>query len=44
MIDVRDAMLDILDKETLADLAGRTGKGSIDPRERHADAIAGLRP
>lgn len=44
MIDVRDSMLEILDRETLADLAARTGQGSIDPRGRHADAIAGLRP
>ena len=44
MIDVRDAMLDILDNETLADLAARQGRASIDPRGRHADAIAGRRP
>jgi Rrf2 family protein len=44
MIDVRDAMLDILDRETLADLAARQGRSSIDPRGRHPDAIAGLRP
>ena len=44
MIDVRDAMLDILDKETLAQLAARQGRASIDPRGRHAEALAGRRP
>ena len=44
MIDVRDAMLDILDRETLADLAARQGRSSIDPRDRPRDALAGLRP
>jgi Rrf2 family protein len=44
MIDVRDSILEILDKETLADLAARQGRGSIDPRGRHADALAGRRP
>ncbi len=44
MIDVRDAMLEILDKETLADLAAREGKVDIDPRGLHADALAGRRP
>jgi Rrf2 family cysteine metabolism transcriptional repressor len=44
MIDVRDAILEILDKETLADLAARPGRASIDPRGRHADALAGRRP
>ncbi|MGZ8514218.1 MAG: RrF2 family transcriptional regulator [Candidatus Limnocylindrales bacterium] len=44
MIDVRDAMLEILDKETLADLAARQGRATIDPRGRHADALAGRRP
>jgi len=44
MIDVRDAMLDILDRETLAELAARAGRASIDPRGRHADALAGRRP
>jgi Rrf2 family protein len=44
MIDVRDAMLEILDRETLAELAARQGRVSIDPRERHADALAGRRP
>jgi Rrf2 family protein len=44
MIDVRDAMLEILDEETLAELAARQGRASIDPRRRHADALAGRRP
>lgn len=44
MLDVRDAMLEILDKETLADLAAREGRASIDPRGLHADALAGRRP
>jgi Rrf2 family protein len=44
MIDVRDAMLEILDNETLAELAARPGRRSIDPRGRHADALAGRRP
>ena len=44
MIDVRDAMLEILDKETLAELAAREGRASIDPRGLHADALAGRRP
>ena len=44
MIDVRDAMLEILDKETLAELAAREGRASIDPRGIHADALAGRRP
>ena len=44
MIDVRDAMLEILDAETLAQLAARPGQASIDPRGRHADALAGQRP
>jgi Rrf2 family protein len=44
MIDVRDAMLEILDTETLAQLAARPGRASIDPRGRHADALAGRRP
>jgi Rrf2 family protein len=44
MIDVRDAMLEILDTETLAQLAARPGQASIDPRGRHADALAGRRP
>src|SRR6185503_7131366 len=44
MIDVRDAMLEILDTETLAQLAARPGRASIDPHGRHADALAGRRP
>jgi Rrf2 family protein len=44
MLDVRDAMLEILDRETLAELATRQGRASIDPRDRHADALAGRRP
>ena len=44
MIDVRDAMLEILDKETLAELAARQGRASIDPRGLHEDALAGRRP
>jgi hypothetical protein len=44
MLDVRDAMLEILDRETLTELAARTGRGSLDPRGIHADAIAGNRP
>ncbi len=44
MIDVRDAMLAILDRETLHDLAAREGRASIDPRNLHADALAGRRP
>jgi Rrf2 family protein len=44
MLDVRDAILDILDEETLADLAARPGRASIDPSGRHSDALAGRRP
>lgn len=44
MIDVRDAMLAVLDNETLADLAARRGQASIDPRGLHGDALAGHRP
>ncbi|MEX1171786.1 MAG: Rrf2 family transcriptional regulator [Chloroflexota bacterium] len=44
MIDVRDAMLEILDRESLTQLAAREGQASIDPRGRHADALAGRRP
>ena len=44
MIDVRDAMLEVLDSESLAQLAARPGRASIDPRGRHADALAGRRP
>jgi Rrf2 family protein len=44
MLDVRDAMLAILDHETLTELAAREGRPSIDPRNLHADALAGNRP
>jgi len=44
MLDVRDAMLEILDHETLADVSARPGRASIDPRGIHADALAGNRP
>ncbi len=44
MLDARDSMLDILDRETLADVAARPGRASIDPRGLHADALAGKRP
>jgi len=44
MIDVRDAILGILDQQTLADLAARPGRADIDPLGIHADALAGLRP
>jgi Rrf2 family protein len=44
MIDVRDAMLEILDRETIAEMAARQGHASIDPRGIHADALAGRRP
>ena len=44
MIDVRDAMLEVLDAESLAAMAARPGRASIDPRGRHADALAGRRP
>jgi Rrf2 family protein len=44
MIDVRDAILEILDKETIAQMAAREGHASIDPRNLHADALAGRRP
>jgi Rrf2 family protein len=44
MLDVRDATLAILDQETLAQLAAREGRPSIDPRGLHADALAGRRP
>ncbi len=44
MLDVRDSMLGILDRETLAELAARPGRASIDPRGIHADALAGRRP
>ena len=44
MLDVRDAMLAILDRDTLVELAAREGRASIDPRGLHADALAGQRP
>jgi Rrf2 family protein len=44
MLDVRDNILDILDRETLGELAARKGRASIDPRGIHADALAGQRP
>jgi Rrf2 family protein len=44
MLDVRDAMLEILDNETLADLAARPGRQEIDPRGLHAGALSGRRP
>lgn len=44
MLDVRDNILDILDRETLGDLAARKGRASIDPRGIHAEALAGRRP
>jgi Rrf2 family protein len=44
MLDVRDATLAILDGESLAALAARPGRASIDPRGLHAEALAGRRP
>jgi Rrf2 family protein len=44
MLDVRDATLAILDEQSLADLAAREGRASIDPRGIHAEALAGRRP
>src|SRR3954452_13956346 len=44
MLDVRDVMLYILDRETLADLAPSQGRFSIDPRGVHTEALAGRRP
>lgn len=44
MLDVRDATLAILDEQSLADLAARKGRASIDPRGIHAEALAGRRP
>jgi Rrf2 family transcriptional regulator, cysteine metabolism repressor len=44
MIDVRDAMLEILDRETIAQMAARQGHASIDPRGIHDEALAGRRP
>jgi Rrf2 family protein len=43
MLDVRDAMLEILDNQSLAELAARPGRASIDPAGIHADALAGRR-
>jgi Rrf2 family protein len=43
MIDVRDALLTVLDRETIADLAARPGVASLDPRGMHGDVLAGLR-
>jgi Rrf2 family protein len=44
MLDVRDATLAVLDHQTLADMAARKGRPSIDPRGLHAEALAGRRP
>ena len=44
MLDVRDSMLGILDEETLAAVAARPGRASIDPRGIHGEALAGRRP
>jgi Rrf2 family cysteine metabolism transcriptional repressor len=44
MLDVRDATLAILDEQSLADLAARKGRPSIDPRGIHTEALAGRRP
>lgn len=44
MLDVRDATLGILDRETLAAMAARPAGRSIDPRGIHAAALAGRRP
>jgi Rrf2 family protein len=44
MLDVRDATLGILDAESLAEMAAREGRASIDPRGIHGDALAGRRP
>ncbi|MEO8571875.1 MAG: Rrf2 family transcriptional regulator [Chloroflexota bacterium] len=44
MLDVRDAMLEILDNETLAQLAARRGRAKIDPRGLHVEALAGRQP
>ena len=44
MLDVRDATLGILDNESLAEMAAREGRASIDPRGIHGDALAGRRP
>ena len=44
MLDVRDATLAILDQQSLADLAARPGRPSIDPQGIHTEALAGRRP
>ncbi len=44
MLDVRDNILEILDNETIAELAAREGRASIDPAGIHAEALAGRRP
>jgi hypothetical protein len=44
MLDVRDATLEILDRESLAQMAAREGRASIDPRGIHTAALAGRRP
>lgn len=44
MLDVRDATLEILDRESLAQMAAREGRASIDPRGIHSAALAGRRP
>jgi DNA-binding IscR family transcriptional regulator len=44
MLDVRDATLAILDEESLAQMAAREGRASIDPRRIHEEALAGRRP
>jgi Rrf2 family protein len=44
MLDVRDATLEILDRESLAQMAAREGRASIDTRGIHAAALAGRRP
>jgi Rrf2 family protein len=44
MLDVRDATLAILDEESLASMAARGGRASVDPRGIHAEALAGRRP
>jgi Rrf2 family cysteine metabolism transcriptional repressor len=44
MLDVRDATLAILDEESLAAMAARGGRASVDPRGIQAEALAGRRP
>lgn len=43
MIDVRDSIPEIVDKETLAELVARQGRASIDLRGSRADVVAGPR-